>query len=94
MTKDLDAILEYLKMNKKCSFRRRTKALLKQCTSQMVFLDAHLSQLSKDGYIRSYMHPDIGLHDTMQIEEEKKVFYSVTDRGIRFLNNGGYQFGK
>ena len=89
--KDLNNILMYLKMNKRDSFHKRTKKALKERTSETSSLDSHLSKLSREGYIRQYFHPSIGfIWDNLKIEPDQKIFYSLTDSGVKFLKRGGY----
>lgn len=91
MYEDLNNILVYLGMNKGSAFKKRTKSTLMDFSKQAKKIDAQLSMLSRDGYIRSYFHPSIGLGwDNLQIDSDQKIFYSVTDRGMKFLKKGGY----
>jgi hypothetical protein len=88
---DLNKILAYLKKNKLESFHKRTKKSLKKHSSKTTSLDDHLSKLSREGFIRSYLHPSVGFNwDNQNLESDQKTFYSVTDRGIKFLMKGGY----
>lgn len=88
---ELNNILQYLRMHKRSSFQCRTKKVLKDQTEEATLIDNYLSKLSRDGYIRSYLHPSIGfVWESLQIESDQKFFYSVTERGIKFLRKGGY----
>lgn len=88
---DLNNILKYLLEYKECSFQNRTKKTIKDHSRQLTLVENHLSQLSRDGYIRAYFHPSIGFFwENLKIEADQKVFYSVTKKGIKFLKRGGY----
>jgi len=91
MSEDLNTILVYLGMNKRSGFQKRTKSTLMVHSQQVKKIDLHLSKLSRDGFIRSYFHPSIGLAwSNLEIDSDQKIFYSVTERGIKFLKKGGY----
>ncbi|OFZ41490.1 MAG: hypothetical protein A3D92_15275 [Bacteroidetes bacterium RIFCSPHIGHO2_02_FULL_44_7] len=88
---DLNNILTYLFTNKGSAFQKRTKNTLRRCSEKMVEIDDHLSKLSRDGYIRSYFHPSIGLRwDHLQLDSDQKIYYSLTERGMAFFKKGGY----
>lgn len=91
MSEDLNNILVYLGMNKRSAFEKRTKSTIMSYSKQEKEIDAYLSTLSREGYIRSYFHPSIGLAwDSLKIDSDQKIFYSVTERGMKFLKKGGY----
>ena len=92
MLEDLNDILNYLKIVRKQGYKSRTKLQLRLnviCRSSKV--DAYISRLSRDGYIRVYMHPRIGLQDTQELEADLKVYYSISDSGRYFIKKGGYR---
>lgn len=91
MSNELNEILIYLKANKKRGFYKKTKFILKERIAQHSILESCLTKLSSDGYIRSYFHPRMGLHDNLMIDSDLKIFYSLSRKGLEFINKGGYQ---
>lgn len=92
MYEDLNSILVYLGMNRGSTFKKRTKDRIDIDPEKRKKIDSYISKLSSDGYIRSYFHPSIGLTwDKLQIDSDQKIYYSVTERGLKFLKKGGYK---
>jgi len=91
MAEDLNYILTYLFRNRGSAFQKRTKNNLRLYSEKVVEIDTHLSRLSRDGYIRSYFHPSLGLSwNNLHLDTDQKIFYSLTERGMAFLKKGGY----
>jgi DNA-binding MarR family transcriptional regulator len=88
MEQDLNNIMRHLSTNQSKSFLNRTKRSLRnRITLNTMELECCLDQLSRNGYIDSYMHPAIGLIDRNVLESDLKVFYSLSNRGQRYLES-------
>jgi hypothetical protein len=92
MSQELNKILAYLNTNNTNQFNRRTKQLLRKIVlGASSNLDAYLCRLTKDGYIRLYLHPNVGLNGLQELDTDLKLSCSITDEGITFIQQGGYQ---
>ena len=92
MEEDLNKVMIYLLNNEHESFLNRTKLCLrKSLILQTSELEACLGRLSRSGYIIAFLHPSIGLVNQNSMVPDLKVFYSLSDDGVRFLKKkGGY----
>ena len=91
MNEKLNQILSYLKENEKKGFERRTKfSLILEFVNSLSSIDEYMSKLIRDGHIRLFLHPNIGLKDELSIDYNEKLIYSVSKKGAHFIREGGY----